>query len=161
LVPSDWGVTGPVFDDAEPSDLLILFRHVDGTRGAVLDGALAHLLDQIRSWAPAFVERHFSGRAPDVDDLADDGVQRLVLAVSARELDLTVFAADASVMAWCQAVLTNYVLSEVRTRRRSSRLPPYSHDLVSHTIDERNTFEVFVRLLREQVRGSTRPGQSH
>lgn len=157
-IPPDWIAQETDEGEAFELEVLALIHEVNTTEGATRERALCSLLDRLRPWSCGFARRHFAGSALDLEDLAQDALQHLLVAIAQGKFELSQATSETSALAWCGAVLGNFIRSELRRRQRGLLVPEFDSRLpLQETIEERNLLEVFVRMLDLKIRDTARP----
>jgi hypothetical protein len=141
-------------DDAALRRAIALIRFGSTASRADCRDALVRL----RLWTSSYVRGRFGrsrkvGADRDLDDLADDATQHLVIALT-QSFKAQIGICPDYLVAWCRRVVSNFVLSELRRRAKLSSLcaahgdAPVSAD---GAVAMREALDVFIRELRNEV----------
>jgi hypothetical protein len=88
------------------------------------DGAARALFDNLTEWAPRYLlrefHRFFRDLGHDPSDLIDDAIQHLLTTASVGRSRFR-GTTHSSAMAWCKAVLRNYLMTEINRSMRHVR----------------------------------------
>lgn len=119
--------------------------------------ALREFLSRVRTWATPYLRwrflqqcKHWTTR--DVQDLAEDATQHLLVAVAEGKADALVNTDETAAAAWCKRVLENLFLSELRRRSRRMTPSPEPYAATCETaFQAREAVERLLLALRREV----------
>jgi DNA-directed RNA polymerase specialized sigma24 family protein len=130
--------------------------------------ALGEALTTLRRWAPTFLRTRLAAQwrhraAQDSQDLLEDAIQHLMIALAAGKARALLTADDTALVAWCKRVLVNHILTELRrSSREATRYAPSvvrgpSFPPPEHAVETRLALERLVHGLCGEVRRNSRP----